>query len=226
MPDKNLNIPFQPHPHSHRFIDLTGHIYGRLTVLGYVGLRNGRSHWLCQCACGNRTIKRANLMRRGETASCGCLEKEHHHWLKHPQAVGCRTPEYTAFQNAKRRCTDANRPEWPAYGGRGIEFRFKSFGEFFAELGRRPSDQHSIDRIDNDGHYEAGNVRWSTRKQQNQNTRQNTLVTLDGITKPITEWCKVLGVSKSTVYYRIKHNNMSAVNALLQSSSQHNPSGK
>src|SRR6267143_733283 len=80
--------------------------------------------------------------------------------------------EYLAFQNAKYRCTNPDNNSYENYGGRGIEFRFSSFAEFFAEVGSRPSPEHSIDRFpDNDGHYEKGNVRWATIHQQLNNRR-------------------------------------------------------
>lgn len=62
----------------------------------------------------------------------------------------------------KYRCINKHHSSWKHYGGRGIEFRFSSFAEFFAELGPRPKGL-TLDRIDNDGHYEVGNVRWVTR---------------------------------------------------------------
>jgi hypothetical protein len=82
-----------------------------------------------------------------------------------------RSREYRAYEAAKQRCSNPKNPVWRYYGGRGIEFRFQSFEEFFAALGRRPSPQHSIDRKDNNGHYEAGNVQWATRPKQSLNRR-------------------------------------------------------
>lgn len=79
-----------------------------------------------------------------------------------------RTPEYQAYLSAKKRCLNL---EDKHYGGRGIEFRFKSFAEFFAELGPRPSPQHSLDRKNNDGNYEPGNCRWATKSEQMKNRR-------------------------------------------------------
>jgi hypothetical protein len=83
------------------------------------------------------------------------------------------TPEWTSFHAAKKRCKPEFKAKYPDYGGRGIEFRFKSFEEFFAEVGPRPEPKfkYSLERIDNDGHYESGNVRWATKKQQARNRR-------------------------------------------------------
>lgn len=72
---------------------------------------------------------------------------------------------------AKGRCTNPNNPSYKDYGARGIEFRFNSFQEFLNEVGRRPSSQHSLDRIDNNGHYAKGNLRWADKKAQANNRR-------------------------------------------------------
>ena len=81
-----------------------------------------------------------------------------------------RSPEYRSFRNAQRRCSDPTHLSWKYYGGRGIEFRFTSFEQFFAELGQRPAGM-TLDRIDSAGHYEPGNVRWASPSQQNDNRR-------------------------------------------------------
>jgi hypothetical protein len=83
------------------------------------------------------------------------------------------TPEWTSFHAAKKRCTNPKFKQFADYGGRGIEFRFKSFEEFFAEVGPRPEPKfkYSLERIDNNSHYEVGNVRWATKKQQARNRR-------------------------------------------------------
>jgi hypothetical protein len=82
-----------------------------------------------------------------------------------------RTPEYYAFFNARDRCTKPKNRAFKNYGGRGIEFRFASFEEFFAELGPRPQGTE-LERINNDGHYEPGNVRWATHGEQQVNRRR------------------------------------------------------
>jgi hypothetical protein len=87
-------------------------------------------------------------------------------------------PERRAYENAKQRCITQNPKFWKNYGGRGIKFLFTSFEQFFTELGPRPPGKdargralYSVDRKDNDGNYEPGNVRWATRAQQEANKR-------------------------------------------------------
>ena len=84
------------------------------------------------------------------------------------------TPEYCAFIDAKKRCNNSSNKDYRHYGGRGIEFRFGSFQEFICDIGARPSQEHSLDRINNDGHYEVGNVKWSMRSEQLRNRRSWT----------------------------------------------------
>lgn len=110
---------------------------------------------------------------KGNTRSCGCLHDEtasKTHTTHGATRHGRRSGAYVSFLAAKRRCTDPHIIGYKDYGGRGVEFRFDSFGQFFAEVGHRPKGM-SIDRINNDGHYEPGNVRWATRSEQRLNQR-------------------------------------------------------
>jgi hypothetical protein len=81
----------------------------------------------------------------------------------------CETPEYVAWMNARDRCNRKRNLYYKHYGGRGIKVKFTSFLDFLKEIGHKPSPAHSLDRIDNDGHYEKGNIRWATRTEQNEN---------------------------------------------------------
>ena len=131
-----------------------------------------------------------------------------------------QTPEYRAYIDAKSRCNNPNSRRYYTHGGRGIKFLFNSFDEFFAAVGHRP-DGMTLDRIDNDGHYEAGNLRWATPSQQVSNRRRYTknfrvrnevakkfIVTKpDGSTVEIfnmAEFCRQNGLNKSCLHRTIK----------------------
>jgi hypothetical protein len=80
-------------------------------------------------------------------------------------------PEMRAWNDAKQRCINPNNRRYKDYGGRGIEFHLNTWRDLILLIGPRPSNKYSLDRIDNNGHYEKGNIRWATRKQQMQNRR-------------------------------------------------------
>jgi hypothetical protein len=82
------------------------------------------------------------------------------------------TPEYKSFKDAKGRCVNPKHRKYPNYGGRGIQFRLPCFVDFYSHLGPRPSAKHSLDRMNNEGHYELGNIRWATMREQANNRRQ------------------------------------------------------
>jgi ribosomal protein S30 len=124
--------------------------------------------------------------------------------------------EYMAYHDAKRRCVNPYHPTNKInYKERGIKFLFSSFEQFFNSLGPRP-DGTSLDRIDNDGHYEPGNVRWATPRQQAQNKQNNRCYTLNGLTLCAAEWDRRLGLHKGTVTRRIEKYNWPIEKALTQ----------
>ncbi len=104
------------------------------------------------------------------------------------------------------RCENPRCEAYPRYGGRGIEVckRWQTFENFLADMGPRPSADHSIDRIENDGNYEPGNCRWATDAEQNQNTRSNRLLTYAGRTQPLSVWAREFGIRRETVRERLK----------------------
>jgi hypothetical protein len=156
------------------FVDLTNRIFGRLTVLRLAGRgKRGQAQWFCHCSCGNKEIIVAgNSLSTGSTRSCGCLHKDV--MTKHGHA-GKRTPEYRSWESAIRRATCETDEHHPNYGGRGItvcpEWRGKNgFANFLAHLGPR-SKGTTLDRINPDGNYEPGNVRWAPPTVQTRNRR-------------------------------------------------------
>jgi hypothetical protein len=104
----------------------------------------------------------------------------------------------------KFRCENPKCEKYPDYGGRGIRVLFASCAEFLAEVGPAPSLKHSIDRIDNDGHYAPGNVKWSTAAEQSRNTRRSRMITYDGVTQCLTDWAKQLGISQPQLHKRLR----------------------
>jgi hypothetical protein len=150
--------------------DLTGRKFGRFTVMGFSGMwTHGRSRWHCKCSCGeHRTVLGQNL-KNGTSQSCGCLNREHLTAAITKHGLS-RSPEYAAYYDAKNRCTSPKNEYWKDYGGRGIKFLFTSFAQFISEIGPRPEGL-TLDRINNEGNYEPGNIRWATPKQQAQNSR-------------------------------------------------------
>ncbi len=196
-------VQFQPIPTHPNFKDVTGTQYGRLTVIGFGGRDGTVSFWFCECECGNIVRVRAGQLQCGKTQSCGCLRVEVATISN--TTHGMRdSPEYRIFAHAKDRCTNPNDKRWDDYGGRGIEFRFNSFEEFFAEIGERPGTKYHIDRIDNEGHYEVGNVRWCTHQESARNKRTSRRLTRDGRTQLLIEWAEELDVNPSAILYRLK----------------------
>jgi hypothetical protein len=192
--------------------DLTGEIFGRLTVTARAqSSPRGGTRWVCLCSCGKQTTVAANSLRRETTPtrSCGCLHDEvaaawGERWITHGYARrgSARRPTYSSYKSAKRRCTNVNYAGFPGYGGRGIQFKFTSFAQFLAEVGDRPRGA-SLERIDNDGHYETGNVRWATPQQQCNNKRTNRLITAFGRTRTLAWWSRETGFAPAAIRHRL-----------------------
>lgn len=160
----------------HNFLDITGQRYGRLVAIRFVGNKK----WLFRCDCGIEKEINGSNVRLGKSTSCGCYrnsivsEAATHHGMSF-------TPEHNAWLAAKGRCCNENNPAFAQYGGRGIticEEWLSDFEAFYKHIGPRPPGC-SLDRIDNDGNYEPGNVRWATREEQAQNRRSNCLSPAD-----------------------------------------------
>lgn len=107
------------------------------------------------------------------------------------------------FSLMKYRCNTKTSPDYPRWGGRGIKVKYKDYYEFYADVGDKPSSKHSIDRIDPAGHYEVGNCRWATSKEQSNNLTTNHCLTYNGKTQTIKQWSEETGISYSTIRMRI-----------------------
>jgi hypothetical protein len=129
---------------------------------------------------------------------------------RHGHKKGGATSMYDRWQNMRRRCSNPKHAQYPNYGARGIkvcERWDKSFLDFLtditATIGLPPTPKHTLDRTDNDGNYEPGNVRWATMAEQNRNSRHVHLITFKGKTQCLTAWAQELGIPRSCLDRRI-----------------------
>lgn len=133
---------------------------------------------------------------------------------------------YNSWLAMRARCRDPNNNRYHRYGGRGIMIctAWDNFETFLADMGERPSKQHSIDRINNDGNYEPGNCRWSTVEEQAHNKTYGIHVTHEGKTLSLLDWEKELGWPRETIRQRIK-NGMTPLEAISTPKRQYKKTG-
>lgn len=116
------------------------------------------------------------------------------------------TPEYRAWQTMRLRCTNPDNAAWANYGGRGITVCARWMEDpaaFLADMGKKPSPLHEIDRIDNDGPYSPENCRWVLRKVNDRNRRSNRSITHAGETLTVAEWAERTGLSATVILHRL-----------------------
>lgn len=175
--------------------------YGRLTLLE--ALKEGR--WRMVCDCGNEHIALASNIKKGATKSCGCLQKETIKSRAKTHGMS-KSAEYMTWRRMWSRCTNPIVDRYPRYGGRGISVcdQWKSFEVFFKDIGVRPSPKHSLGRIDNNGNYEPGNVRWEEPEQQNYNKKSTLRLNIGDKSIDMMEAVKITGQSRDAIVQRIK----------------------
>lgn len=208
-------------------IDLLGRRFGRLIVIEFAGrTRHGSSYWNCLCDCGNTSrVIRYNLIT-GTTKSCGCLKREltSIRSIKHGQTLGGVVSELCKLHyRIKERCYYNKAISYPHYGGRGIhmypewldtKYGVKNFCEYITtSLGLCPKGM-TLDRIDNNGNYEPGNLRWATRKEQHNNMSSNHVIEYNGESLTLTQWSERLGIKQPTLRHRLNRLGWSIERAL------------
>jgi hypothetical protein len=205
------------------FKDLSGMKFGRLTAVSRAGnARSGGTRWHCRCDCGGSSTPLAAALKSGNSTTCGCgvIESTVLRSTAHGELVGGKhSPEYRTWWAAITRCENVNSAKYAIYGGRGIRICSgwrSDFAKFRSDMGKKPSAQHSIDRVNNDAGYDCGrcvdclsrgappNCRWATLAEQSDNRRTNVWVEFRGETKTLTQWADGLGILAKNLRYRIE----------------------
>lgn len=188
-------------------IDMSGKRYHSLVAVKPVGkMMNGNIKWLFVCDCGEECEIDGYAVRTGKQISCSACGAERSKFASITHGMS-ESDEFKIWTDMNTRCYNENSTSYSNYGGRGIQLceRWKnSFEAFFADMGKRPSKGHSIDRKDVNGDYSPENCKWATAAEQAKNKRNNVLITIDGETRILSDWAKHFGVFTSTASLRYK----------------------
>jgi hypothetical protein len=185
-----------------------GKRFNRLLVIDFYKGKY-QTELLCKCDCGN--IRHFTPHQLNNTVkSCGCYikEKTTKRNLIHGQNKrGQMSKEYKAWSQMKDRCYNDKYYLYHRYGGRGIKVCdrwLNSFENFFEDMGKSPSQKHSLDRFpNNDGDYKKDNCRWASSKEQGRNQCTNFLIEIDGVKKCVSEWAEIYNINAKTIFNRI-----------------------
>lgn len=195
---------------------VAGDRYGAWTAVKKDETR--KNYWICKCECGCERSVFTVCLKTGTSRSCGCqarIKADHGcvgrtHRIRHGMA---KTDVYGIWRGMIARTTGDNVPK--RYSDVRVCSGWHDFEVFYRDMGDRPSKSHSIDRINTWGHYSCGacdeclanghpmNCRWATRRQQANNRRDTAYITIDGVTRPRTEWADITGISAITIRGRI-----------------------
>jgi hypothetical protein len=178
-----------------------GDVHGRLTLL-----RKEDDKWVCRCTCGGIAKVHSSNFKR--TRSCGCLRRETSRTIgSSTKTHGDRkTAEYRSWRCMLDRCYYEGDKSFHRYGGRGITVckRWQDYSTFLADIGRKPTPAHTLDRINPNGDYEPSNVRWASPIEQQSNRRDNVTITLNGRTQTVSAWARELKIGRTTIDSRLK----------------------
>ena len=193
-----------------RYEDLTGQKFGAWTVIKRMpSSKSGATKWLCKCDCGSEKEVFASNLKRGLTVSCGCKKNEMQSEKAKTHGM-TNTRIYRLYRNIKNRCYNTKKDNYKWYGGQGIkmcdEWRdsFECFYKWAKENGY--TDNLTLDRIDSKGNYEPSNCRWITIREQQNNRRDNVIITYKGKTQTLPKWAEEVGINYITLWNRIFKN--------------------
>lgn len=181
-------------------IDLTGSTVGYWTVLRRGENFGTVTRWVCRCICGTEKLIRAGHLATGASTNCGCIKPP----KKHGQAAGKKfSKKYRTWRYMMARCTNPNHKNAGIYYGLMCQ-DWLEFTNFDKDVPDPPSEEYTIDRVENEKGYEPGNVRWVLMAEQHRNQRNCRWIEFDGKRQLLTDWAKEIGVSNSTLHARIK----------------------
>lgn len=208
----------------------------RLTVLQEKILKKGKRYFTrVRCYCGTEKNINQDDFRAGKIKSCGCLSKEtssktikkfnknarkrDRGGYKHGDS---NTRFWRAFRSMRNRCLNKRNKKYYRYGKRGIKIEWASYQDFKRDmhdgykkhLKKYGKKNTSIDRIDNNGNYSKENCRWSTNKEQSNNTRRNRFFTYEGKRMSVSQWAEKLDIKRSTLSGRINKQKLSFLKAI------------
>jgi hypothetical protein len=185
-------------------IDLTGRIFGRLTVKSRIVPPKGRTLFVCACECGNEVTVNGSDLQTGNNVSCGCFRTTRIGKVNYKHGAASKndlTGAYRSWRAMKDRCHNEDNINFKAYGARGVKVCdrwIESFENFFADMGERPEGQ-SLDRIDVNGDYEPANCRWASVTEQARNQRINVWYQVGDERMIQTDVARALGIHPSQV---------------------------
>jgi hypothetical protein len=187
-------------------------ILDKLTIIGFYSnpKERHRTYAKCQCACGNEIFLIGKQLRK--TRACRCIAKEtaRKNFTKHKHTINnVPSGTYTSWANMIQRCCNPKNSWFSDYGGRGIRVCERwsgkdGFQRFLDDMGERPSNKHSIERINNNGNYTIENCKWGTSHEQSRNTRRTHFIEFNGQRLCVVDWARKLGIPRSRIEKRLK----------------------
>lgn len=192
-----------------------GQKFGKLTIIEYHHTEKrtypsrtiNYEYYKCRCDCGNEILACKQNLKRGDTRSCGCLQREHIRNLNLMHGLG-HTRLHNTLYLMLQRCYNKNNLSYKYYGGRGIkicdEWRYDFVNFYNWAMNNGYEDNLTIERIDTNGNYEPSNCKWITIQEQQRNKRSNLLLTYKNQTKCLAEWAEEKGLHYSALFHRIK----------------------
>lgn len=197
-------------------LNLVGLKFGKLTVLSELKERNphGKVLFHCKCDCGNEVNVIGSKLKNGWSKSCSCLQKEtvsERSKIDNKKHGYHKTSIYNTYYAMISRCYNENNESYNNYGGRGIKVCdrwLNSFENFLSDMGEKPTNNHSIDRINVNGNYEPSNCRWADKFQQENNKTTNVFIEYKSKKYTISELAKLLNINYHTLRNRTVKKNI------------------